>query len=208
MRLAIFGATGGTGRCLVAQALEQGHEVVAFARNPASVGVAHERLRVLRGDALDPAQVAEAVAGREAVLCALGAPNEPGTAVLSGATRNILAAMEEAGVGRLVCETTAGLGDSRERVGFVFRRIIVPLTLKHVFADKEVQEDLIRRSKVDWVIVRPTRLTDGPQTGRYRVGTDLKLSASAAVSRADVADFMLRNVTGGEYVGKAPTISQ
>src|SRR5207302_983422 len=106
MRLAIFGATGGTGRCLVDQALGQGHKVAAFVRNPSALTNRHEKLSIVQGDVLDPAKVAVGVSDAEAVLCALGAQNGPGTTLLSDATRNIIAAMKRYGVRRLICQTT------------------------------------------------------------------------------------------------------
>jgi len=207
MKIAIFGATGGTGRCLVEQALAQGHEVAAFARNPAAVTTQHERLSIVQGDVVDSMRVAAAVSGKDAVLCAIGTSNQPGTTILSEGTGNIIAAMERSGVRRLVCETTLGIGDSRKQAGFFFLHVLVPLAFRHVFADKLRQEQLIQRSGLDWVIVRPTRLTHGPKTGVYRAGLYLKLTPWASVSRADVADFMLKQLSDGTYLRKAPGIS-
>jgi putative NADH-flavin reductase len=208
MKLAVFGATGGTGRCLIEQALVQGHEVTAFARNPSAMTLQHEKLSIVQGDVLDPARVEAAAGGKDAVLCALGTPNRSGTTVLSTGTKNILAAMEKLGVRRLVCETTLGLGDSKAEAGFFYLHVLVPLAFKHVFADKQRQEQLIEQSGLDWVIVRPSRLTDGPRTAVYRTGLHLKLSPlGAKISRADVADFMLKQVTNTTWLRKAVGIS-
>ena len=209
MKLALFGATGATGRCLVEQALAQGHEVTAFTRNPAALTLRHERLVVVQGDVLDAGQVQVAVAGKEAVLCALGTSSRAHTTVLSEGTKNIIAAMEKDGVRRLVCESSFGVGESRGQGGLVLRYVIIPFFLNHVYADKEIQEQFIQRSNLDWVIVRPTRLTNGPRTGAYRAGVNLKMPLApwCTVSRADVADFMLKQLTDDTYLRQAPAIN-
>jgi putative NADH-flavin reductase len=207
MKLAVFGATGGTGRLLVEQALAGGHEVNAFARKPVAITIQHERLHVVQGDVLTPACVREAVKGTDAVLCAFGTSNEPNTTVLSEGTQNILVAMEKHGVRRFVCEASLGVGDSRALGGIFFDYMIVPLFMKHKFADKEKQDLLIHQSALDWIIVRATRLTHGPKTGVYRTGLKLRLGPWARIARADVAEFMLKQVSDNTYLRQAPGIS-
>lgn len=205
MKLAIFGATGGTGQELVAQALAQGHEVTAFVRNPAKLPLTHERLRVIAGDVTDAAAVAQAVAGQDAVLSALGSPNLQANTVLSDGTRHIIAAMEANGVRRFVCETSLGVGDSHGQPGFMFTHVAVPLFLKHAMADKEIQEKYIKASNLDWIIVRPGGLTDGPRTSEYRHG--LAKDISGRIARADVAEFMLKQLTDDTYLRQTPAIA-
>ena len=205
MNVIIFGATGGTGRCLVTQALAQGHQVTAFVRTP---------------HALDPAAVARAVAGHDAVLNTLG--GRPGLSraltgrplqarVCATGTQYILQAMEQHGVRRIVCETMHGVGDSRSQTSFwrrlVFDRVLVGLFLQDEVDDKQRQEQIIQQSSCDWIIVRPTQLTDGPHTGVYRVGTELHLGLRAKVTRADVAAFMLQQLTDDTYLRRTPGIS-
>ncbi|PSL46372.1 putative NADH-flavin reductase [Chitinophaga niastensis] len=211
MKLLIFGATGGTGRQLVEQALMQGHTVTAFARNPAGLQLQHPQLKVLQGDVMDYRSIEPAMRGQDAVLSALGKPaNKTGT-VRSEGTRNIIRAMEQTGVKRFVCQTSLGYGDSRkvlEQTPFIFRNIIVPFLLKKGFADHALQEKYIKDSQLDWVIVRPGNLTDGNRTGEYRYGfaaTDKSLKVK--VSRADVADFMLKQLTDNTWLHKTPGIS-
>jgi uncharacterized protein YbjT (DUF2867 family) len=207
VKLAIFGASGRTGRLLIEQALEQDHQVTAFARHPPAAP-RHERLAWVAGDILDRGAVGAACEGKQAVLCAIGTANVPGTRVLSDGTANIVAGMRTAGVRRLVLETTLGVGDSREQAGFFYIHVLVPLAFRHVFVDKHRQEDVVRESGLDWVIVRATRLTNGARTGRYRTGPHLSLSPlTAHVSRADVADFMLKQTTDTAWVGRAVGIS-
>jgi putative NADH-flavin reductase len=173
MNIVIFGATGATGRGLVEQALDQGYDVTAFARNPASVTTQHARLSIVRGDVLQKAPVQEAVANQNAVLCTIGGhdrlrvalsghPRAPGLCTIG--TSNILDAMKTCGVSRLICLSAWGIGESKARVPIIFRNVIFPLLMKEEYEDKEAQEQLIRQSILDWTIVRPARLTNGPRT--------------------------------------------
>ena len=219
MRLAIFGPTGGTGRRLVERAIAEGHDVTAFARNPSKVAARHERLNVVVGDAFDPASVREAVAGNEAVICVLGSrtpsnplhPRRPGdpNGVTSAGTENIIAAMKEHGLRRLVCQTAWGVGDSRQDPGFAgafFMNVLVPPLLRDEYADKEAQEKIVAESDLDWVIVRPMILTNGPWTNDYRTDVNLKPGRRPYISRADVAAFLLNQLTDDTFVRKTPAI--
>jgi putative NADH-flavin reductase len=216
MHIAIFGATGVTGRCLVEQALDQGYDVTAFARNPASVTTQHVRLSIVRGDVFDSATVRQAVANQDAVLCTIGGhdrlrvalsgrPREPGLCTIS--TRNILDAMKMFGVSRLICLSAWGIGDSKGRVPVIFRNAIFPLLMKEEYEDKEAQEQLIQQSNLDWTIVRPSRLTNGPRRGRYRMKSSLEFSLRSSISRADVADGMLRQLTDSTFRQKCLEMS-
>ena len=208
MKTVIFGSTGGTGRELLTQALDQGHIVTAQVRSPDKLaGFEHEGLRVVHGDVLDPADVEGAIAGQEAVLCAIGAGPER-TALREDGTRHIVAAMEKAGVSRLVCLSSLGVGDSRANLPFFTRYVIVSIFLRHAFADHERQEAVVRNSSLEWTIIRPPHLKDGPRTGEYRHGfpvTDRNIQGW--ISRADVADFMLRQLTADTYIHRAPGVS-
>ena len=213
MKVVVFGATGPTGVRAVEQALAKGHEVTAFVRTPSKMTLKHERLRVVQGDALDPAAVERAVAGHDAVISCLGARNRSGAGappkdIDFRATENILAAMRKHGARRLIVQSSVGVGDSKQIPGFgsfVFNKILMPLFLKEVFAAKEAQEQVIRDSNLDWVIVRPTGLKDGTPRGRYKVTTDLT-PVPSFISRADVAAFMVDQLTSDQYLRKAPAI--
>jgi len=162
----IFGATGGTGRELVRQALERGHSVTAFARDPSALGE-RDGLRRLAGDVLDVAAVERAVAGHDVVLCAMGAPaTKPGN-VRSQGTRNIVTAMEETGPRRLICQSTIGIGETRPLLPPRYRYLIAPLLLRRTFAEHARQEAVVRSSDLEWTIVRAGALTDGDATGSY-----------------------------------------
>ena len=203
-RVLIVGATGGTGRELVGQALERGHLVTALVRNPSSLAVAHPRLRIVRGNVLDPAIVSAAVREQDAVVSALGHKQffRP-TRILSNGTRNILRAMEEHHVRRFVCETSLGIGDSAGRMGLSYTFFVVPVILPFYFWDKARQERAIAESRVEWIVVRPGVLTNAAKRGRYRIGIVGSFLRTVRISRADVADFMLNQMTDSTYLGTA-----
>jgi putative NADH-flavin reductase len=208
VNLLIFGATGGTGRALVERALDQGHLVTALARKPTALAMKHGDLTVARGNVLDYGSVEAAVKGKDAVLSALGTKVLRKNTILSDGTRNIIGAMEKLGVKRFICESSLGVGDSKGQLGFLYNYILIPLFLRNIFADKEVQEKYIQQSRLDWIIVRPAALTNGPRTGVYRSGfgaTDRSISGK--ISRADVADFMLKELTDNTYLRKTPGLS-
>jgi putative NADH-flavin reductase len=201
MKVLVFGATGGTGQQLVEQALQRGHTVTAFARVPAAISIHHQRLSIVQGDALDSARVESAVAGHDAVLSALGARAlfKRNQSIQTELARNIVAAMKKQGVRRFIYESAYGVGYSPANLAFG-HRVVMRLLLKNIYADKVGAERLIRDSGSDWVIVHPPQLTNGPRTGKYEIGTDMRLPFGAKISRADVADFMLNMLTDDTYL--------
>ncbi len=207
-RILVVGATGGTGRQLVAQALERGYVVTALVRDPSRLEVVHPQLTVIRGDVLDEGSVDAAVRGQDAVLSALGHKRYFGpTRILSAGTRNIVRAMEKHGVPRLVCETSLGIGDSTGRLGLLYTLFLIPAILPFYFWDKTRQERVVAGSGVEWVIVRPGALANGDRRGRCRHGRGIgSFLWTVRVSRADVADFMLDQLTSDTYLGTAPGV--
>lgn len=207
MRVLILGSTGSIGRHLVPQALAQGHEVTALVRDPSKLGTTHERLRLVTGDALDPAAVDAAVRGQEAAIFSLGrSSHRAPTTMFSDATRILIRAMEAQGVRRLVCITGIGAGDSRGHGGFLYDKIVFPWFTKETYADKDRQEALIRESSLDWIIVRPASFTNGPQRGNLRAVTDLKGVTIRAICRADAAAFVLEQLRSDTYLHKTPLV--
>ncbi len=208
MRLLIIGATRGIGRQAMEQALAQGHEVTVLARRPEKLTWQHERLTVLPGDILDLASVSQAMAGQEAVFTTIGIPPtwQPVT-VFSAGIKNVLAAMEQHQVDRLLAVTGIGAGDSKGHGGFFYDRIFKPLLLKRIYEDKDREEAIIQESQVRWTIVRPGFLTNGPLTGKYRVLTDLRGVTCGKISRADVAHFLLQEVAANRYVHQTPLLT-
>jgi putative NADH-flavin reductase len=207
MRLLIFGATGGTGRELVRQALDHGHSVTAFARDPTPLS-GHDGLRTIAGDVLDATAVERAVDGHDAVVCAVGKPAARPGRVRSAGIRNIVRAMHRSGPARLVCLSTIGIGETRELLPPRYRYVIVPLLLRATFAEHARQEAALRTSDLEWTVVRAGVLTDGERTGTYRHGfPPSERSVEVEVSRADVADFILRELAQREYLRQTPSLS-
>jgi putative NADH-flavin reductase len=205
VKVVVFGSTGGTGRELVRQALELGHEVTAFARHAQALGLAHERLRVFEGDALQQAPVDAAIKGQSAVLSALGTRSLfKHITLFSQSAKCIVGSMERQGLQRLIVESSLGVGDSRGQLGLLGTWIAVPVFLARIYADKERQEATIARSELDWTIVRPALLTNGPQRENYRTwsGAAPKPPASR-ISRVDVAHLMLSILTKAETYHRA-----
>lgn len=206
MKLLVFGSTGSVGRHLVHRALDEGHAVTAFAREPEKLDIEHEKLRVVQGDVLDPGTVANAVQGGEdAVVCIIGAGAE-GTVRTEG-TKHIVRAMEEAGVRRLICQSALGVGDSWENLSVEWKKIVKG-PLRGAYDDHAGQEAQITQSGLDWTIVRAAAFTDGERTGTYRHGfppTDQ--THTFAISRADVADFLLKQLSDDSYLRKTPGLT-
>lgn len=206
MKLLVFGATGSIGRQLVVQALEQGHAVTAFARHPSKLTIEHPNLQRIQGDVLDPTTVTDAMHEQDAVLCALGAGRKG--IVRSAGTRHIVRAMQQTGVVQLICQTTIGLGDSHGNLNFFWKRIMFGMFLRQAFADHREQEEHIVKSRLDWTIVRPGAFTDGQRTGHYRHGfSGSDRTSKLKIARADVADFMLRQLTDRTYRHQTPSLS-
>ena len=200
MNLLIVGATGGTGQQLVTQALDRGHRVTALVRRlpPAPPPT----LTLVVGDVLNPASLDNAMREQEAVLSALGHKRWLGpTHILSEGTYNLIAAMSRHRVRRLVCETALGISDSWWQMGLYYTLFVRPVILPFYFRDKVRQEAVVRASDLDWTIVRPGALANGPKRGRYRHGPRVgHWLWTVRVSRADVAAFMLDQLTDRRYV--------
>ncbi len=209
MRLLIVGATGGTGRVLVEQALERGHVVTALVRTPSRLRVTHPRLTVVTGDVLQPASLDTAVRAQDAVLSALGHKRwlYP-TRILSAGTQNVIEAMRRHGVRRLIVETALGIGETWWQMGLYYTLFVRLFILPFYFFDKSRQEALVRRSGLDWTLVRPGALNNGPRRGVIRQGPRVgHWLWTVGISRGDVAAFMLDQVTDPRYVGAAVGIA-
>jgi putative NADH-flavin reductase len=208
MKLLVLGATGRTGRELLAGALRQRHEVTGLTRDPGRLTVQDERIRVLVGSATNPSMVEEAVAGRDAVLCALG-PSSARELVRSELMRAtvpaLVSSMERNGVRRLILLSALGVGESARHAPWV-ARFAFGTILRRIGKDKEHAEDAVRASNLEWTIVYPPSLSDGRATGGYRHGESLKLSGSPRMSRTDVAHLMLAQPTDDRYVRKGAIV--
>ncbi len=208
MNVLIFGSTGSIGRQLVKQALEQGHTVTAFTRDPAKLDIQHANLKLAQGDVMDSTAVEKTVQGQDAVICVLGSGGKRKGTIRSEGTRQIIRAMEKAGVRRFVCQTTLGVGDSLGNLDFFWKYIMFGFLLREVFADHVLQESYIKQSRLDWTIVRPGAFTDGSFTGQYRHGfPGIDKTTKLKISRADVADFILKQLADDSYLYKTPGVS-
>ena len=206
MKIAIFGATGKTGIELVKQALEQGHAVTAFVRDPARLAIENENLSFVTGDVFDPSSVAKAVEGQDSVICALGAGSElKKTTVRTTGTINIISGMQKNNVKRLIVVTAMGVGESWDDLS-LFNKFFFATLLKSSRADHETQEAAVKETGLDWTIIRPSGLTDDPRTGVYEVGENIPAKTSK-IARADVADLILKEVDQNILIGKAVTIT-
>jgi uncharacterized protein YbjT (DUF2867 family) len=207
MKLIVFGSTGGTGRELIRQGLERGHEVTAFVRDPAALD-RRDGLDSVAGDALDAAAVARAIDGHDAVVCALGKPATSPGRLRSEGTRNIVAAMERSGPSRLICMSTIGIGETASQLSPLYRYLLVPTLLRRTFAEHARQEAVVRGSGLDWTIVRAGVLTDDEPADRFRHGfPPSDHSPKMKIARGDVARFMLGQLEDRSYVRAAPSVS-
>ncbi|MEP6863540.1 MAG: NAD(P)H-binding protein [Deltaproteobacteria bacterium] len=196
MKLVVFGATGGTGRCILDVALAAGHDVLALARKPEAITL-RDHLAVEKGDVLDASDVASAVQGADAVLSAFGPASnkQPGT-LMSQGVANIVAGCTQHGVKRFVFESGLMCSDGSE-LGLLSRLGIKLFGgIYHALRDdKRIAEQSIMASALDYVIVRPPALSHGPALGTYKHGAGVAVNATARLPHADVADFMLKCVS-------------
>jgi uncharacterized protein YbjT (DUF2867 family) len=207
MKVLVLGATGGTGRLIVHDALEKGHSVVALVRSRARAPDL-PGADMIEGDVRDQGALTRALDGCDAVVSSLGTGLSPFSEVslLTEATRALVPAMTRSGVRRLVCISALGVGDSRGHGGFVFDRLFLPLLLRHAYKDKGRQEAAIRASSLDWVIVRPAMLTNDPARGSLRAVADLAGVSGGKIARADVARFAVEQLATDTWLRRTPVI--
>lgn len=208
MLVLIIGASKGIGLETTRQALVAGYRVRALARSAGAIAVDSPQLEKMNGDALVPPDVERALAGVDAVILTfgvgLGELARP-VHLFSKATRVLVTAMESQNVKRLICVTGFGAGDSRASIGCL-QRLPFQIILGHAYDDKSRQEQLIKQSTLDWTIARPGVLTGGPRTGRYRVLREPSEWRNGVISRADVADFLVRQIEDTSYRHEAPVL--
>lgn len=209
MKIIIFGASGTVGKHLVQQALEQGHEVSTFCRDLSKLDAFnHASLNKIKGDVFNLESVGKAIEGKDAVVVVLGSGNNRKGTVRSAGTQNIIHAMQVKGVKRLICQSTLGAGDSQKNLNFFWKYIMFGWFLKAVFLDHELQERYVKESNLDWTIVRPGAFTDGPKTSSYQHGfPPSNRSIKLKISRADISDFILKQLHSEDYLFKTPGLS-
>lgn len=208
MKIVVFGASRGVGRKVVEQALQAGHQVTAFVRTPSTFNLQHTNLTVCQGDSMDAAAVERAVAGQDAVVSALGPTRPPVPGMMETSAKNIVAAMKKHGVRRLVSTTGAGVRQPEDKPKLADHLIggLLKLLAKEVLLDSAANVSVIQNSGLDWTVVRYPRLNDGDHTRNYRVGYVSKESGTQ-LSRADGADFVLKELAEKNWLRKLPLVS-
>jgi putative NADH-flavin reductase len=208
MKVLVIASSPRVRRQLLEQAQVEGHEVTALEGKPPRFRWRRPRHRVVAGDVLNERSLVPAVAGQDAVLCWLTQKGrrQPTTYLWEG-TANLIRTMEKHGVRRLICISACGAGDSRGHCGFFYDKIVQPLFLKHVFEDRDRQEELIRGTQLDWVIVRPARLSNGRPRGEYMVLTDLRNFRARRIALVDAVEFVLKQLNNNFYVFQAPVVT-
>ena len=209
MKLVVFGASGGTGQEIIGQALDQGHEVTAFVRDPKKLAMKHGKLRIVEGDVLkDQSAVVGAIAGRDAIICALGVGSSLKSAgLIAGSIGAIVPAALKHEVRRLILISAFGVGDSFRNAPLV-PRLMYRVLLGDIYRDKKAGEDSVKGSSLDWTIIHPVMLTAGPRTGTYRSGERLDLRGIPKISRADVAHFALAQLADNTFLRKTAVVSR
>jgi putative NADH-flavin reductase len=207
-KILVFGATGALGRQILQQGLAAGANMTAFVRDPRKLTLTHENLSVIAGDATyDRETVAAAICGQDAVISALGNGMSLRTdGLMQRCVLAIRLGMQKTNVKRLILTSAFGVGESMNDASALMR-VVYRLLMKQVFEDKAASEDQLRRSDLDWTIVYPVMLTNGPRTESYRVGEKMALSGLATISRADVADFILKQLADTKFVRKAAVVT-
>lgn len=203
----IFGATGKTGKELVKQALEKEYIVTAFVRNSGKLNTQHKNLSIFEGDVLKTDKVKEAMINQNVVICSLGASGMDKSYLRTRGTKNIIEAMNELQKKRFICQSSLGFADTKEMLPWYMKYIIVPLFLKNAFKDHLTQEKEIEKSNLDWTIIRPANLTNGERTGNYKIGFSTDEKVKLKISRADVAEFMISQVSDNRFIQKKIELS-
>jgi putative NADH-flavin reductase len=208
MRVLIIGASKGIGLETTRQALDACHNVRALARSATAIAISNPSLEKMRGDALKTEDVETALVGVDVVIQTLGIGLgdlfRP-VHLFSDATRVLIQAMKIQGVKRLICVTGFGAGDSRASISCL-QRLPFQIVFARAYDDKTLQEQLIKESELDWTIARPGVLTSGPRTGHYQILSEASQWRNGIISRADVAEFLVRQIGDQTYIRKAPVL--
>ena len=208
MRVLIIGASKGIGLETTRQALANGYDVRALARSASSINLDDAKLEKVPGDALNKQNVETAVGGVDVVIVTLGISLgdlfKP-VHLFSQATRVLIAAMTDNNVNRLICITGFGAGDSQASIA-PLQRFPFKIVFGHAYDDKSRQEELIKQSGLDWTIARPGVLLNGARTRRYKVLCDPSEWRNGIIARADVADFLVKQIEDRSFIGAAPVL--
>ena len=208
MNILVIGASRGIGKCLVELALVRNINVTVLIRNNEKFNIQHKNLRVVQGNILDNDSIERSMDSIDNVCITIGiGPTIKPVTVFSEGTRKVIEAMKKKKADYLICVTGIGAGDSKGHGGFLYDKILNPLLLKTIYEDKDLQEQIVKDSGLNWVILRPGFLTNGALTGKYKIFTDLSGVKAGSISRFDVADFILNEFKKREYTFKTPLIT-
>jgi putative NADH-flavin reductase len=209
MRIVVFGSTGKAGQETVRQAIERGHAVMAYARSPGKIDFKHEALTVVQGSLEDTVLLERVITGADCVISLLGPGGNTRDTALSDGVGNIIAAMEKVGIRRLIQIATASARDPQDRRDLRFGLMVTLIKRMAPGAYAEIVRiaEAVRASRLDWTLVRVPLLNEKPQTKSVRVGYLGQGTVKTAISRADLAWFMLEQVKSDDHVRKAPAIS-
>lgn len=209
MKVLIFGATGVLGRHVTTAALSAGHDVIAFARNPQSLGINHPALQHHAGDILNEDDVRNAVSDCDAVIVTIGTGKSLINTVRSDGTKNVIHSMQSQEKKRLICQTTLGAQESWNNLNFFWKRIMFGALLRSIFKDHERQERLVQSSELDWTIVRPSAFHDEPDEGEYLVDIDPSVrNLKLTIAKNEIAEFLVSQLSDLTYLRKAVGISR
>lgn len=195
-KIIVFGATGGTGKQVVEQALQDGLQVVAVVRKPETLNIRHPNLKIVKGDVLQPNTFENEMKHIDAVISCLGIPKVQPTSLYSDSMQNIINAMQNTNTNRVLC-ISSGAIDIPPKSSFIMTFLlknVLQRIYKPVYADMRLMENKLIHSNLNYTVVRAPKLTDGKKTGKYRVVTQQPLRKIPTISRSDLADYMLKNV--------------
>lgn len=207
MKIIVFGATGTIGRLVVKQALKDNYEVIAFARNPQAIAIEHSHLSKYEGDVYKPSDVSAAIQGCDVVCITLGSKSLSSD-VRSVGTQHIVNAMQQHHVKRLICQSTLGVGESRRNLNFFWKYLMFGLILRHVYKDHVLQEQIVKQTDLEWVIVHPAAFVDDAKSQNYKHGfTANEKHLRLKISRSDVASFIVKQIASDTYLHQTPGLS-
>ena len=209
MKLTIFGATGGTGKQLVEQALAAGNHVVAYVRNPSKLDFIDKYLTIVEGELADQKMIEHAVSGADVVISVLGPRSGSKDKPITRGMQNIIAAMNKYGVRRLIVSSTLSVKDPNDLPDFKAKVLVnfVKLTMRSAYEEIISVAETVRKSDLDWTILRLTTLNNNPKSGKVKVGYLGKGEVGMRISRADLAEFMLKQIQNTKYLQQSPVIS-
>jgi len=209
MKIAVFGSSGNVGKLLVEQALAEGYDVIAYARNPSKLTIRHDHLTIVHGELSDEAMIDRAITGADAVISVMGPSGKSKGTPITDGMKHIIAAMNNHGVRRLIALSTASSKDPNDKPGIKIKAMIslVKTTSPDAYADIVGWSDVIRASNLDWTLVRVLLLNNKPKTGNVKTGYPGLNELGTPISRADLAEFMLKQVKDTKYIRQAPIIT-